>query len=316
MATNDVLYVIDDILVPDEALDVLEITRRSGASAIVKLIEDTGLAKTLQTTQNLTLFAPSDAAIGNLEKIPTDPTELMQLLSYHVVPSEEHTCRLYNDQQLDTLNNGKQIRFNEYTMPFPFARFDWKWVQTAQCATIEKSNIRACNGIIHIVDKVIMPPAGSLLDVLALDNRFTELVQLIKIADIGDMLEGDGPFTLFAPTDDAFKRIDDEELQNIVNDKEKLRHVLYNHIFKDQICCSGLSIVAATVGYGARQLKSMSEERFTVDDMGNKTENGGSKITECDMSSTNGVIHVLDEVILKQKRKFMGDDDFWDWFGI
>ena len=46
------------------ALDVLEITRRSGASAIVKLIEDTGLAKTLQTTQNLTLFAPSDAAIG------------------------------------------------------------------------------------------------------------------------------------------------------------------------------------------------------------------------------------------------------------
>ncbi|CAG2255977.1 BIGH3 [Mytilus edulis] len=238
----------------------------------------------------------------------------MQLLSYHVVPSEEHTCRLYNDQQLDTLNNGKQIRFNEYTMPFPFARFDWKWVQTAQCATIEKSNIRACNGIIHIVDKVLMPPAGSLLDVLALDNRFTELVQLIKIADIGDMLEGDGPFTLFAPTDDAFKRIDDAELQNIVNDKGKLRHVLYNHIFKDQICCSGLRIVAANVGYEARQLKSMSEERFTVDEMGNKTEIGGSQITECDMSSTNGVKHVLDEVILKQKRKFMGDDDFWDWF--
>ncbi|XP_071119881.1 transforming growth factor-beta-induced protein ig-h3-like [Mytilus edulis] len=314
MAINGVLYVIDDILVPDEALDVLEIARRSGASAIVKLIEDTGLAKTLQTTQNLTLFAPSDAAIGNLEKIPTDPTELMKLLSYHVVPSEEHTCRLYNDQQLDTLNNGKQIRFNEYTTPFPFARFDWKWVQTAQCATIEKSNIRACNGIIHIVDKVLQPPAGTLLDVLALDNRFTELVQLIKIAEIGDMLEGDGPFTLFAPTDDAFKRIDDAELQNIVNDKGKLKHVLFNHIFKDQICCSGLSIVAANVGYGARQLKSMSEERFTVDEMGSKTEIGGSQITECDKSSTNGVIHVLDEVILKQKRKFMGDDDFWDWF--
>lgn len=60
----------------------------------------------------------------------------------------------------------------------------------------------------------------------------------------------------------------------------------------------------------------MSEERFTVDEMGNKTEIGGSQITECDMSSTNGVIHVLDEVILKQKRKFMGDDDFWDWFGF
>ncbi|CAC5399146.1 TGFBI [Mytilus coruscus] len=121
MATNGVLYVIDDVLVPDEALDVLEIARRSGASAIVKLIEDTGLAKTLQTTQNLTLFAPSDAAIGNLEKVPTDPTELMKVLTFHVVPSEEHTCRLYNDQQLDTLNSGKQIRFNEYTTPFPFA---------------------------------------------------------------------------------------------------------------------------------------------------------------------------------------------------
>lgn len=308
MATNGVLYVIDDVLVPDEALDVLEIARRSGASAIVKLIEDTGLAKTLQTTQNLTLFAPSDAAIGNLEKVPTDPTELMKVLTFHVVPSEEHTCRLYNDQQLDTLNSGKQIRFNEYTTPFSYARFDWKWVQTAQCATIEKSNIRACNGIIHIIDKVLKPPAGTLLDVLALDNRFTELVQLIKIAEIGDMLEEDGPFTLFAPTNDAFKRVDDAELQNIVNDKGKLKHVLYNHIFKDQICCSGLSIVAANVGYGARQLKSISEERFTVQEMGNKTEIGGSQITECDMSSTNGVIHVLDKVILEKKTKFTIDD--------
>ncbi|CAG2201299.1 BIGH3 [Mytilus edulis] len=115
MATNGVLYVIDDILVPDEALDVLEIARRSGASAIVKLIEDTGFGENFADDTKSNPVCSKDAAIGNLEKIPTDPTELMQLLSYHVVPSEEHTCRLYNDQQLDTLNNGKQIRFNEYT---------------------------------------------------------------------------------------------------------------------------------------------------------------------------------------------------------
>jgi len=56
---------------------------------------------------------------------------------------------------------------------------------------------------LFLYEQVLIPPAGKLLDVLASDSRFSELMQLIKIAEIGDQLEGNGPFTVFAPTNDV-----------------------------------------------------------------------------------------------------------------
>ena len=300
MATNGVLYVIDDVLVPDEALDVLEIAKKSGASTIANLIAQTGLAKTLQTNENLTLFAPSDEAVANLENLPTDPAELMKILTYHVVPTKIQTSDVYNDKQLDTLNGDKKIRINEYTTTFSFGKESWSWVQTVQCANVQTNNIQACNGVIYIIDKVLTPPAGKLLDVLASDSRFSELMQLIKIAEIGDQLEENGPFTVFAPTNDAFKLMEEEELQKIVNNKDELKQLLFNHIHKDQLCCSGIKVMARDVGYSARRLTMLSKTSFRVQTDVDKINIAKSSIQECDVTATNGVIHILDKVLFDE----------------
>lgn len=300
MATNGVLYVIDDVLVPDEALDVLEIANKSGASAIANLISRTGLAKILQTNENLTLFAPSDEAVANWLNVPTDSAELMRILTYHVIPTKIQTSDVYNDKQLDTLNGDKKIRINEYTTTFSFGRESWSWVQTAQCANVQTNNIQACNGVIYIIDKVLTPPAGKLLDVLASDSRFSELMQLIKIAEIGDQLEENGPFTVFAPTNDAFKLIEDEKLQKIVNNKDELKRLLFNHVHKDQLCCSGIKVMARDIGYSARRLTMLSKSSFRVETGVDKITIAKSSIQECDVTTTNGVIHILDKVLLDE----------------
>ncbi|XP_052256399.1 transforming growth factor-beta-induced protein ig-h3-like [Dreissena polymorpha] len=235
MATNGVIHVIDDILVPDEALNIVELASKKNYSEFLKLLERAGLKKDLALAENITVFVPSNEAMQSLPsnvvaKVTSDVELLKETLKYHVVP-DAFSCRaLYNNKLLDTLE-GTSLRINEYST-FPFGR---EWLQTVQCASFEAETIKGCNGNILVVNKILSPPTGDLVDVLAMDRRFSYLTTLLKVADIADMLQEEGPFTLFAPTNEAFKRLGSDAVETLKKNPSHLKSPLMDHVARESM---------------------------------------------------------------------------------
>merc|ERR1711976_373012 len=99
----------------------------------------------------------------------------------------------------------------------------------------------ATNVIIHVVNKVMMPPGGNIVDYVQGDADFSTLLNAVTTADLGGLLSGPGPFTLFAPNNAAFAKLDQDELQKILADKARLTSLLKSHVVSGTAYSSGLS---------------------------------------------------------------------------
>ncbi|GFR86596.1 transforming growth factor-beta-induced protein [Elysia marginata] len=200
MATNGVMHVIDKVLVPEEALDFLDVLEKEGYTELLGLVQAAGLTKALESAENVTIFAPSNTAIQNLPeslrfRLVQDKELLGQVLKFHVSPGADQRRRLYDNQKLPTLNEGSNIRIDTYSL-HPFHHYG---VMTAQCVPLTGERIQTCNGQIRGLQDVMIPPKGNVVDVLSLDKKFTILVSLVKRAGLADALQGAGPFTVLAP---------------------------------------------------------------------------------------------------------------------
>lgn len=129
-----------------------------------------------------------------------------------------------------------------------------------------------------------------IVDTAVSNGSFTTLVTALKAAGLVDTLKGSGPFTVFAPTDEAFKKIPEADLQALLADKAKLTAVLTYHVLPG-------SVKAADVADGkAAKTVQGTDVHFSVKDGKAKIEN--ATITATDIATSNGVIHVIDTVIL------------------
>ncbi|XP_071119590.1 transforming growth factor-beta-induced protein ig-h3-like [Haliotis cracherodii] len=304
MATNGVIHLIDDVLVPDEALRITDIVEKHGATLILGLLKEAKMMNDLQKASNVTFFVPSNKAIQALPEetvsaLRADPAQMRQLLQYHIVPERVSFNALYNNFLLDTSNSDKKIRINEYSS-FPFGT---DWQQTAQCSPVSTKNVESCNGVINIIDKVMIPPTGNVIDVLALDSRFSQLVGLIKKAGLADQLQGDGPFTVFAPTNEAFKALGKDAVKTLRNNTAELRSVLKNHLANDALCCAS---IFKNGWYGSPRLRTVGGEVFRLERRSDDyIRIGSAMITECDHTGRNGVVHVIDRVLVEGERQQM-----------
>ena len=124
-------------------------------------------------------------------------------------------------------------------------------------------------------------------------GSFTTLVAAIQAAGLVDTLKGEGPFTVFAPTDEAFAALPEGTVQTLLlpENKEKLIAILTYHVVSGKVLSGDLSnnMMAATVQGGL--VKIMTASGVTVD---------GANVTTADIETSNGVIHVIDAVILPQ----------------
>nr|KAG5705889.1 hypothetical protein BaRGS_030779 [Batillaria attramentaria] len=298
MATNGVMHVIDDVLVPDDALDIVDVAEKNGLTELVGLVQAARLTSTLQNAANVTVFAPNNDAIqalpaSTVRQLTSDPNLLRSVLTYHVVP-EEVTCRsLQNNQLLNTLNPGAQIRINEYSN-FPYGNGH---ALTAQCAPIVLANVGACNGIAHVIDKVMLPPRGTVVDVLAADPDYSTLVRLVKIAGLADALQADGPLTVFAPNNQAINQLDRETLRLLQRDTDLLTSILKLHVYADNLCCAG---IFRNPWWRHQRITPLSanETLFLSRDRNGDPFVNDVLITDCDKTATNGVVHGIDRVLL------------------
>jgi uncharacterized surface protein with fasciclin (FAS1) repeats len=179
-------------------------------------------------------------------------------------------------------------------------------------AKIIATDIAASNGVIHVIDAVIMPPAEEaaaeseaiaetkpMTETMAMDivdtavgaGNFTTLVAAVQAAGLVDALKGEGPFTVFAPTDEAFAAIPQETLDALLADPSgDLTQILLYHVLSGAVMAE-----AVTDGLEADTLQGAKVKFSIVDGQPMINE---AKIIATDIAASNGVIHVIDAVIM------------------
>lgn len=133
--------------------------------------------------------------------------------------------------------------------------------------------------------------AADIVDTAVAAGKFNTLVKAVKAAGLADTLKGDGPFTVFAPTDEAFAKLPAGTVESLLNDKEKLAQILTYHVVPGRVMSSDVTTGAVPTVQG--------QSLNVVVDKGAVKVNQ-AQVVQADVTASNGVIHVIDSVVLPQ----------------
>ena len=237
MGTNGVIHIIEEVLIPETARTVQEAMEETQMTTLKELFQLAGMEEVLDKMSNVTIFAPSEKALSTLpremvEDMTANPEKLREFLMYHITSPKTCQCDMSNNKVLKTGVRDQNLRINTYGGVIPIMDKTPN-VITAQCARITNLDTEVCGGMIHTVDKVLMPPIGNFMDVMKLDPKHTEWVSLVQAAEMEEELnDHTGPLTMLAPTDGAFANMNEEEKLRIFQDKEIAIQVVKHHILK------------------------------------------------------------------------------------
>jgi uncharacterized surface protein with fasciclin (FAS1) repeats len=263
-------------------------------TTLVAAIEAAGLVETLQGDGPFTVFAPTDEAFatlpeGTLDSLLADPALLSQVLLYHVVPGAVKAADVVMLESATTAQgediaialNGENVMVND--------------------ATVVIADIEASNGVIHVIDAVILPPsmrAPDIVDTAIENGSFTTLIAAIQAAGLESTLRGEGPFTVFAPTDDAFAALPEGTVEALLADPEALGDILLYHVVPGMLLAEDVA-AALEAGGGTAEMETVQGAPITVtvDGSGSIFVND-AQVIMTDIVTANGVIHVIDAVIL------------------
>ena len=134
--------------------------------------------------------------------------------------------------------------------------------------------------------------AKDIVDTAVEAGSFTTLVAAVKAAGLVDTLKGAGPFTVFAPTDDAFKKLPAGTVESLLNDIPKLTAILTYHVVPGKV------MAADVLQMDGKEAKTVQGSQIKISTAGGVMLNGSAKVVQTDIETSNGVIHVIDTVIL------------------
>tara|TARA_B110000444_G_scaffold126085_1_gene118523 strand:+ start:57156 stop:59516 length:2361 start_codon:yes stop_codon:yes gene_type:complete len=271
------------------AVDIAMTAMATGIhSSLVAALSKADLVTTLQGDGPFTVFAPTDQAFTDagidLDSFTTDEeiAALADILLYHVYSGAVNAADV-TDGLTVTMVNGDDASFT--------VTADAVMVGDA---TVTLADVPASNGVIHVIDTVLMPPADLVNDIPTIASGtgvHTALVAALSKADLVTTLQGDGPFTVFAPTDQAFTDAG-IDLDSFTTDEEiaALANILLYHVY------SG-AVNAADVTDGLTvTMVNGDDASFTVAD--GTVMVGDATVTAADVIASNGVIHVIDKVLM------------------
>ena len=304
--TNGIIHVIDavivgDVEVPAPSMSLVDVASANGNfTTLVGALQATGLDTVLSNVDNdYTVFAPSDAAFakltaGTLESLTTE--QLTDILMYHVLPGKVLADGAITLAQSST-NMAETANGDNIALSFSNSTL---FVNGAKVST---ADVMADNGVIHVIDNVIMPPTemgtptSSIVDIALADpDNFSTLVTALTTANLVDTLADETKkFTVFAPTNAAFAKIDTTVLSDLLADTDALTTVLLTHVVGDAALTS-LDAYAAN----GKNLTTLSTDTISVsiDETTGMLVIGGANVVVSDIYTTNGIIHVIDTVIL------------------
>jgi transforming growth factor-beta-induced protein len=287
VADNGVIHVIDSVLLPPESVgSIVDIAVADGRfENLVTALLEADLAETLAGEGPFTVFAPTDDAFsqlpeGTLEALLADIPALTDVLLYHVVSGEVLAEDVVALESAETLL-GERVNIQ--------VEDGMVYINDAQVII---TDIVADNGVIHVIDSVLLPPepVGSIVDIAVADGRFENLVTALLEADLAETLAGEGPFTVFAPTDDAFSQLPEGTLEALLADIPALTDVLLYHVVSGEVLAEDVvALESAETLLGERVNIQVEDGMVYIND---------AQVIITDIVADNGVIHVIDSVLL------------------
>lgn len=292
VTSNGVIHVIDSVLLPPADLsDIVDTAAADGRfTTLAAALQAAGLVDALKGEGPFTVFAPTDDAFaklppGTVESLlkPENLEQLKSILLYHVVEGKVMAADVVGLSSAPTLL-GKDLSVT----------VDMGTVYINDAKVI-LTDIEASNGVIHVIDSVLLPPSEmmDIVDTAVADGRFTTLVTAVQAAGLVETLKGEGPFTVFAPTDDAFEKLPAGTVDNLLKPEniEQLKNILLYHVV------SGKVMAADVVNLSTADTVLSQAISIKVKD-GKVYLNDSVQVVITDIETANGVIHVIDTVLL------------------
>jgi transforming growth factor-beta-induced protein len=278
---------------PQTEKDIVDTAIGAGSfKTLVSAVQAAGLESTLRGAGPFTVFAPTDDAFAKvpsflLTKLTSAPykTELALILKYHVLSANVKAADvLGKTQSVDSVLGAKLAVDGSGGK-----------VVINGSANVTQPDVTAKNGTIHVIDGVLLPTiVDTAVGYVDGATKFSTLVAAVQAAELVETLSGPGTFTVFAPTDAAFEALKTQlgasQFDAILADKAKLQKILTYHVLPS-------TAYEKDVAPGSVKTVEGGDITITVD-AGQPTINGNSKIVFTDLPNSNGVIHVIDTVLL------------------
>ncbi|MBD3368049.1 MAG: fasciclin domain-containing protein [Candidatus Eisenbacteria bacterium] len=268
--------------------DIVETAVSAGSfTTLVTALTEAGLVETLKGEGPFTVFAPTDDAFAKLPEgkveellMPENRELLKAILTYHVVPGNVMAADVVGLDSATTVN-GQRLTIT----------VDGGNVMVDKAA-VTQTDIEATNGVIHVIDSVLMPATGTIVEVADKTGKFATLLTAVEAAGLTDVLMGEGPFTVFAPTDDAFAKLPGGTVESLLKpaNLEKLQTILKYHVVSGRVYSD--EVVAMDM------VGTLADMEAPVSVMDGKVMVGDTGVVKTDIEATNGVIHVIDAVMM------------------
>lgn len=285
MATNGVIHVIDTVLLPPaKPVNIIDTAIAAGSfKTLAAAIEAAGLTNTLKRG-SYTVFAPTDEAFaklpaGTVEELlkPENKQKLTDILTYHVMAGRFKSDVLARHADVRTLQGTRAM------------------IKTSDAglmindATVTAADVMATNGVIHVIDTVLLPPAN-IVDTAVNAGSFNTLAAALQAAGLVDTLKR-GNYTVFAPTDEAFAKLPAGTVETLLKpeNRAQLRNILLYHVV-------GVRYYSPQVAK-YKYIRMLQGGRTVIDATDGVKVNESNVVT-ADVLASNGVIHVIDTVLL------------------
>jgi uncharacterized surface protein with fasciclin (FAS1) repeats len=282
---------------PPQAPSIVQVAQSdAGLSTLAEAVVAADLATTLSGPGPYTVFAPTNDAFASLlaelgvtkAQLLADKPLLTQVLTYHVLPAAVTRAAVPAGRAIGTVQGSVfKVDASGNALIVTDGR--------NRTAAIVATDIAASNGVVHVVDKVLLPPNRSVVQTALAQAQFSLLAEAVMAAGLDDDLGRDGPFTVFAPTDAAFTALLAElgvSKAELFADTALLTRVLAYHVVPGRV-------MRADVPVGA-PVTTLQGGSFTIDANLRVIDARGrtAHLTATDVFATNGVLHVLDRVLL------------------
>ena len=272
------------------AADIVETAvKAKNFGTLVAALKATGLDKTLASKGKFTVFAPTDEAFAKLPEgtiktllKPENKDRLTAILTYHVVPAQVPASAAIKVDSASTVL-GQRLKVSSELGRLSINE-----------SRVVATDIQCDNGIIHVIDSVLLPEEKTIPEVAKAAKGFQTLLAAVTEAELAETLGGKGPFTVFAPTDEAFAKLPKGTVENLLKPENRKQltkiltyHVVAGRVFSDQV----VDVKEAKTLSGQSVNISLGAEGIKIND---------SVLQAADIQASNGVIHVIDAVLLPE----------------
>lgn len=300
ISSNGVVHMIDQVLLPDSVRNMLDVAERYDTKTFLELARNAGVVDKIQTKNDISIFIPNDSAFAALPSdymasLHEQPGIVEQMIDYHTVLGRVTTNFLVGNQLLETELKPTKLKVNVFMNGL-----------TVDDAHLMLTDKECSNGVLHVIDKVLVPPGLNMMELLDVDPELSTFKEFVKKSELTDRLTSEEQITVLAPSNEAFESMSTFQKKFFLESEKGIRMLLERHMIQGVIVSIGMSKNAL---YNVPSIQSeIISLNFDPDETTLRV-NKLSRAVTLDMLATNGVLYKIDRVLDCQSCKEIDENE-------